>query len=269
MDQAVSEPLVEQLHLPYALQWGIATDMGHVREQNEDAYALEPEAGLFLLADGMGGHRGGELASAMIAQDLPPALETAFMQTRGRSPKTIRRLLRQEVAKQSHQLRLEGHSESGYKGMGSTLALVWLLEKRAYLANVGDSRVYRFRHDCLRQLSRDHSVIAELIQDGRLQPDEAEDHAESGVITRYIGMDERAKPWVRSFALQPGDRLLLCTDGLTDMVPETVMVPLLKEHRDCQTCCTALVQAALAAGGYDNVTVMIVHWPGPSPQKQT
>ena len=262
MDPALSEPLVEQMHLPCALQWGVVTDVGCVRQQNEDAYAMEPEAGLFLVTDGMGGHRGGELASAMIAQDLPPALETAWMHTRGRGRKAVVRLLRRIVGDHSRQLRLEGHSETGCKGMGATLALVWLLDKRVYLANVGDSRIYRWRQGRLRQLSRDHSVVAELIEDGQLHPDEAEAHEENGVITRYIGMDEQAKPCVRSFGLKAGDRMLLCTDGLTDMVSDEDIAIVLSQDLEPQGCCDRLVQTALAAGGYDNVTVLVVQRPG-------
>lgn len=146
--------------------------------------------------------------------------------------------------------------------MGATLALVWFLNQRVYLANVGDSRIYRWRQGRLRQLSRDHSVVAELIEEGQLQPHEAEEHEENGVITRYIGMDERARAWVRSFALQAGDRFLLCTDGLTDMVTEAEMTAVISETQTPQVCCDRLVQMALTAGGYDNVTVLVTQWAG-------
>ena len=146
--------------------------------------------------------------------------------------------------------------------MGATLALVWFIDQRIYLANVGDSRVYCWRQNRLRQLSRDHSVVAELIEEGQLQPHEAEEHEENGVITRYIGMDERARAWVRSLALRGGDSFLLCTDGLTDMVAEEEIAGMFSQIEEPQACCDRLVQMALAAGGHDNVTVLVTRWGG-------
>lgn len=105
-------------------------------------------------------------------------------------------------------------------------------------------------------------MVAELIEEGQLQPHEAEEHEENGVITRYIGMDERTHPWVRSLALEPGDWFLLCTDGLTDMVTEFQITEGLSEIKEPQAGCNGLVQMALDAGGHDNVTVMMIQWAG-------
>ncbi|MFC1652295.1 PP2C family protein-serine/threonine phosphatase [Planctomycetota bacterium] len=248
------------VRLPYT--WAVASDVGRERENNEDSYALEPEAGLFLVTDGMGGHRGGELASRIIAQDLPPAIETKLSTLKSRQPRTIRRFLKKHVAEQSRQLHLEGHSESGYVDMGATVALVLLLEQRLYAANLGDSRIYRYRNGRLWQISRDHSVVAELVENGHISPDEADTHEDAGIITRYVGMDERAHCSVHSFALQPGDRLLLCTDGLTDMLNESTLKKILRECPDSQLCCNTLVTLANQAGGHDNITVLIVDWQG-------
>lgn len=249
---------------PLPFTWAVLSDIGRQREQNEDAYALEPEAGLFLVVDGMGGHRGGKLASQIIAQDLPPAIETHLTGLRGYGSRSIRRLLQKLVAEQSRQVCLEGTSESGYPDMGATLILTLFLHGRAYMTNLGDSRGYRYRRGQLRQLSRDHSVVAELLEEGHITETEAEIHEELGVVTRYVGMDERAQSRVRSFALLPGDRLLLCTDGLTDMLDVSTLRRTLAQHPDTQACCQALVDQANVAGGHDNITVMIVDWQGPS-----
>lgn len=246
--------------LPYT--WAVASDVGRDREQNEDAYALEPEAGLFLVADGMGGHRGGKLASQIIAQDLLPAVEARLADKKSRRPRPIRRLLRHVVAEQSRHLCLEGHRGDGYQDMGATLVLALLLEGRAYIANLGDSRAYRFRNHRLLQLSKDHSVVAELLEHGHITATEAETHEELGTVTRYIGMDERAHCFVRSFSLKSGDRLLLCTDGLTDMLDAAIIQHTLKEETEGKACCTTLVSLANQAGGHDNITALIIDWQG-------
>ncbi|MCF7975481.1 MAG: protein phosphatase 2C domain-containing protein [Phycisphaerae bacterium] len=245
-------------HMILPLRWGVASDVGQVRTHNEDAYAIEPEAGLFLVSDGMGGHQGGELASEIVTQDLPPAIEIAMTDLTLKTPRAIRRILNKWIAEQSRQVRLEGHSESGFKDMGATLVLALFVKGRAYIANLGDSRAYRFRGGRLKQFSRDHSVVAELVEQGHITPEEAQTHEDLGAITHYAGMDEHALPHVRSFALKPGDRILLCSDGLTDMLSETAIAATLAQEPDNQMACHSLVEQANQAGGHDNITVIIV-----------
>lgn len=247
-------------HMTFPFQWGAASHVGRVRTHNEDAYAIEPEAGLFLVSDGMGGHQGGELASEIVTQDLPPAIEIALMDLTQKTPHAIRRILKTWIAKQSRQVFQEGHSESGFKDMGATVVLTLLVKARAYIANLGDSRAYRFRNNKLCQFSKDHSVVAQLVEQGHITPDEAPTHEEAGVITHFAGMDEHAAAHVRSFALQPNDRILLCSDGLTDMIHEDTIKSVLKQTPDNQTACDTLVQLANDAGGHDNITVLIVQW---------
>jgi protein phosphatase len=146
--------------------------------------------------------------------------------------------------------------------MGATLVLALLLGSRAYIANLGDSRAYRLRHGRLVQLSRDHSVVAELVEQGHITSQEAEHHEDQGVITQYAGMDKRARSHVRSFAFQQGDRLLLCSDGLTDMVDKRHIRRVLAKEPECQPCCDTLVALANKAGGHDNITVLVIHWLG-------
>ncbi len=243
------------------LSWGAATDIGRLRERNEDAFVVEPGAGLFLVVDGMGGHSGGGLAARMVAQDLPPMIENGLDRLRSRSPQAIRTLLKTAIAEQSGYLQREGESESGCTGMGATLALTLVSGDRAYVANVGDSRVYRFRRGRLAQLSVDHSVIAELLESGQITPEEAPHHSSQGIVTQYMGMPEPIQPLVRSLALHPGDRFLLCTDGLTDLVSEAAIAAMLRTEIYPQAACEKLVEAANRAGGADNITVVVVAWP--------
>jgi serine/threonine protein phosphatase PrpC len=246
----------------FAFRWGAASDVGKLREENEDAYFIEPEIGLFLVSDGMGGHRGGELASRIIVEDLPPMIENGLNKLRSPSPRAIRFLLKRTVAEQSKQLRMEGGSENGYKDMGATVALALLVDGRAYIANVGDSRVYRFRKGRLVQLTKDHSVVSELLEQGKIEPEEVENHDAQGQITRYVGMDRIAHAHVRSFALRKRDRLLLCTDGLTDIVDDKGIAAVLSKELDSQDACDDLVKGANKGGGTDNVTIIIADWFG-------
>ena len=239
-----------------------ATDPGKVREENQDAFIIEPEAGLFLVSDGMGGHRGGALAAKIVTDDLPALIETKLNKLKSRSLRAVRNMLKKTIAEQNRQLLMEGTSETGYKDMGTTLVLALLLDGRAYVANLGDSRIYLLRGGRLLQQTRDHSVVSTLIRQGRLDPQEAENHSAQGLITHYVGMDEEARPYVRTFLLKKSDRLLLCTDGLTDMVSDSDIAATLTSHTDPQAACRSLISAANRAGGHDNVTALIVDWLG-------
>ena len=256
----MTDELVNQLKPPFPFRWAAASDTGKLRDENQDRFLVEPELGLFLVSDGMGGHRGGGLASKIVAEDLPPLIESRLDELKTRSTTAVRSLLKKALAEQSRQVQMEGTTENGYKDMGTTVALALLIGERAYIANVGDSRIYRLRRNKLRQLTKDHSVISELLDQGRIEPEEVEEHDAQGQITRYIGMEERAHPYVRSFLLREGDRLLLCTDGLTDLVADEAIAAILGQDSDCQAVCEALVKAANTAGGTDNITVVVADW---------
>jgi protein phosphatase len=174
----------------------------------------------------------------------------------------VRNLFRKSIVEQSRQVRAEGQSESGYKGMGATVVVLLLKKKRAYLANLGDSRIYRLRKKHLKQLSKDHSVVSELLEKGEITPGEAENHSDQGLITQYMGMEKKEKPHLQTFLLQPKDRILLCTDGLTDMVSDPEISNILIAEPNPQTTAEQLIRAANQAGGHDNITAIVVDWPG-------
>ena len=217
--------------------------------------------GLFLVSDGMGGERGGSIASNIVAEDLPVMIETRLDKLKSHNPRAIRSLFKKTIIEQSRQVQMEGTSESGYKGMGATVVMALLKDGRAYIANLGDSRIYRFRKGKLMQLTRDHSAVSELLRKGKIKPEEAESHADAGQITHYIGMEEKVIPYVRTFTLKEKDRLLLCTDGLTDMIDDRAIAEILAGQTEPQSASDALVEAANAAGGHDNITAMVIDWP--------
>lgn len=241
-------------------KWGALSDKGRDREENQDSYWIEAEEGLFVVSDGMGGHRGGSVASQIVTEDFPVMIENALGKLRSSNPRSVRRVFKKAFIEQSRQLRMEGVSETGYKGMGATLVVVLLRQGRVYVGNLGDSRIYRLRKGKLVQLSKDHSVVSELLEEGKIEPAEAEGHESEGEITRYMGMEEEeeAVPHVRSLAVRRGDRLLLCTDGLTDMLDEGGISGILMSEDDCQAVCERLVKKANDAGGHDNITVVVI-----------
>ncbi len=247
-----------------SFRWATETHIGRVREENQDTFFIDRYLPLFLVSDGMGGHQGGALASKIITEDLPVMIENALDRLKVGTARTIRSVLKKAVAEQSRQLHLEGNSESGFKDMGATIVITLLRNGRCFVANIGDSRAYLFRNNHLSQLTRDHSVISELIEKGRIRPEDADNHHAQGQITRYLGMEEKAHPHVRSLALKKADRILLCTDGLTDLVDEKAIAAILKSDTDPQVACKTLVAAANKAGGYDNITTLIIDWGSPS-----
>ena len=247
---------------PIHFRWAAETHVGKVRQQNEDSYFADPESAILLVSDGMGGHRGGALASGIVVEDLPVMIENAIDKLRVGAPRTIKSVLEKAIAEQSKQVQLEGTSETGFKDMGATLVLALLRKGRCFIANVGDSRAYRLRKGRLVQLTQDHSVISELIEKGHIEPEEAINHEAQGQITRYVGMEEKAHPHVHSFTLKQADRILLCTDGLTDMVDDNKIQSILKTEADPEMACKLLIAAANNAGGHDNVTTLLIDWLG-------
>jgi len=249
-----------QAYEKLAFTWAVRSDTGKVRAANEDAWHIEPETGLFIVADGMGGHRGGEVASSFVVNDLSVSIDAGFHRLRSTSPRAIRALIKRSVRHLNEQVRMEGDSEAGFRDMGATVVLVLIHAGRATLANVGDSRLYRLREGTLMQLTRDHSVVEELIQAGKLKPEEADNHPAGGMITQYMGMTMPAQPFIRSFNLTTGDRLLLCTDGLTDMLADEQIRNILLDTSDSDSAVEMLIEQANAAGGVDNITAVLIDY---------
>jgi protein phosphatase len=248
--------------IPAHFRWGAETHIGKERQENQDSFYADSESALFLVSDGMGGHRGGALASGIVAEDLPVMIENELDRLKVGTPRTIKSLLKRMIAEQNKQLQLESTSETGFRDMGTTLVIALLRKGRCFIANLGDSRAYRLRNGRMVQLTRDHSVVSELVEKGHIEPEEAANHDASGQITRYVGMEEKAHSHVRSFTLKKADRILLCTDGLTDMVADKDITSILNNEMDPQTACESLVAAANKAGGHDNITTLVIDWLG-------
>lgn len=233
----------------YTLRWAAATDQGRRRENNQDAFLAQYP--LFVVADGMGGHAGGEIASQSTVERLAELVAGGEVSAPG-----IEQALALAVKD------ITAHPETTDEGTGTTLTGVFLDLSadpvRWVSLNIGDSRVYLLRDDRLAQVTTDHSVVQELIASGRLSPEEAEGHPYSNVITRAVGVNELVPPDYLGIDVLDGDRFVICSDGLTKELTDYGIQHFLREHDDPAQAVDAMLEAALENGGRDNVTIVIV-----------
>ncbi len=239
------------------LRWGGASDVGQVRTANQDSMLLGTS--VFVVADGMGGHAGGEIASQMAVEIIDAELEGT-----GDDPDRPRRTLDLVTAVQAANDRVWAHSEDDPElaGMGTTVVAIGVVEERGEtllaIVNVGDSRAYRLSGGELDQVSDDHSLVGELLREGRLTAEEARHHPQKNIVTRAVGIERYVD--VDEFEILPrtGDRYLLCSDGLTDEVDERDIATVLRHVDDPEEAARELVRRANEHGGRDNVTVVVV-----------
>lgn len=231
-----------------SMRYAALTDTGMVRDKNEDAYYADGR--LFIVADGMGGHQAGEVASALAVEEFLRYEKD----NRHRDP--LRRL--GEAVQAANRILVDRAAvDSALKGMGTTFTVL-LVENGVYLGHVGDSRAYLLREGILNPLTRDHSLVERMVREGRITRKEARSHPRRNVILRALGLaDELAVDLVR-VDVRPGDRLLLCTDGLTARLEDADLESILGEEKDLQECARRLVAEANARGGEDNVTVIVI-----------
>lgn len=222
------------------------TDVGKLRANNQDALVAMEQ--LWGVADGMGGHKGGEIASAGARDGLTRIL-------RGKDPDS--KMLRFAVEAVNRRLYLQQKDDASLSGMGTTLTLLWAASKEVYIAQVGDSRAYLLRDGDFQQITQDHSLVQELVNQGVLTPELAAHHPMRNVITRAVGTDEGVEVDLFTKERKLGDIWLLCTDGLSGMVPDEDIARILRTKAP-EAAADALLQTALDNGGRDNVTFVIL-----------
>jgi protein phosphatase len=243
------------------------SDAGAVRQYNEDRIVVAPDLGLMALADGMGGHRAGEVASQLAVEALVAHLKSRLpLLTAADRPSTPRMLLDESINQANRVVYEAGQRHVAHHGMGTTLAVALFHDNRVALGHLGDSRVYRLRGQVLELLTRDDSLLREEVDAGLIAADEAADSHNRSLITRALGGAARVRPHLREVDALPGDLFLLCSDGLNDLVGDDdielilaslwVNLPLAAEH---------LVQAAKDRGGFDNVSVILARVRQPFP----
>jgi protein phosphatase len=230
------------------------TDVGLRRRGNEDRFAVDPELGLCLVADGMGGHSAGQVAST-----LAVATVLGTLRERKGSDASTSEKLRAALEDANRAIYQAARQNPQYGGMGTTIVALLVEGERAAVAHVGDSRAYRVRAGRIRQLTDDHSMVGELLRRNEITADEAREHPQRHVLTRALGVRGHVQPDLAELTLAPGDRFVLCSDGLTNHLDDPEIAKLASEFVDLEACCAALVALANRRGGEDNITVAVAH----------
>ena len=226
------------------------TDCGKIRKINEDAAWFDDRTGLYAVADGMGGHLAGEVASEMAIQAVQKMSEA--------DPAPSFRALQDMMEEVNTSILERARTDASCSGMGTTLSVFWKSGRYMYIAHVGDSRIYRYRKDenALEQITQDHSLVEEMVRSGILSREEARTHPRRNIITRALGTEGDNLPDLLAADTREGDIWLACSDGLTTMVEDRA-IALILSSRPLEEAADALMSAALLAGGYDNVTLIL------------
>jgi len=269
--------------MQFRLRAAAATNIGK-RSNNEDTFLVNEELGLFIVADGMGGHSRGEVASQFTSLSLEDIISDVSIEEEPSIDEGLPNLQEEDLLAQavlSINYELYRRNEElmnaddvkdlpeilkKRKRMGTTLVSLFVKGKKAYIVNVGDSRIYRFRHNKLEQITQDHTWVEEQIRAGKLAPEEAVGHAKRNVITRSVGFKPEVKVDVDIVDLEQGDRFLLCSDGLSNMLKEGELSALIEKPKLKETC-EKMVEIAKDIGGRDNITAVLIDVSSPFPSE--
>ena len=237
------------------LRTAASTDVGLRRRGNEDRFVVAPELGLCLVADGMGGHSAGQVASALAAETVLASLRERVGESASATEK-----LRRALEDANRAIYGAARQKSEYAGMGTTVVALLVEGGRASLAHVGDSRAYRVRSRRIRQLTDDHSIVGELLRRHEISADDAREHPHRHVLTRALGVRGHVQPDLAELTPELGDLFVLCSDGLTNHVEDQEIAKLALESPDLEECCAALIDLANRRGGEDNTTVVLARF---------
>lgn len=240
----------------YQISVQCISDVGLIRQNNEDSWKVLKDELFFVLADGMGGHQAGEVASKATVEHLCHLFHqhsNLFHIEINLAKKLLKEMI-QEVNAVVYRL---GRENPNLRGMGTTLCCIFLHPVGLIYGHVGDSRIYRFRHSKLEQLTHDHSLLRELIELGQLSEQQAEEFLYKNIITKAIGTEPAVEPTIANCSIEAGDILMMCTDGLSDLVPLEVMQNIIAHHSE-EEATRLLISKAKESGGHDNITVILV-----------
>ena len=234
-----------------------ATDTGRARSNNEDSVAVDEAAGVLALADGMGGYNAGEVASGMATSFVIGELGRWLRRSEGASDADVRRAMDLCVDQANRSIYDAANADARYAGMGTTLVVGVLRDDRLLLGHVGDSRAYRFRDGRLTQITRDHSLLQEQIDAGLITAEQALLSSNRNLVTRAVGVEPTVLLETHEHQLMPGDVLLMCSDGLSDMLDPAAIAHVLRRHGTLAAAGAALIASANEAGGKDNIAVIL------------
>lgn len=235
------------------MRWSQATDVGRVRHLNEDSLCARPELGLFAVADGMGGHNAGEVASALAVQELEK-----YVYKHIDSEVNPAVLLEAALQEANRLIYLSARGNEGCRGMGTTITACLLRDKDLYIAHVGDSRAYLIGHKGTVRLTDDHSLVGELLRGGGITEEQAQTHPQRNVLIRALGTEPSVQVDIRQAKVSFGQKVLLCTDGLTSHLRDDEISNIVLTSPEPQESIGLLIKKALERGGTDNVTAILL-----------
>ncbi len=240
--------------------WAIS-HIGKVRDINEDNYCvLEKDYGLFIVADGMGGHNAGEVASSIAVDNIKDHI-IKYIST-NIEEQLIKGIIYEAFNKANENIYAHAKENLYCDGMGTTTTLALKINSTLYIGHVGDSRAYIIRDNDIQQITSDHSLVAELVRSGNITETEAMEHPRKNIITRALGIDKNIKVDIFTTSFLPSDILILCTDGLSNFVDKHEIEKIALEIKDSKEICERLVSMANKRGGYDNITVLVAKYNG-------
>jgi len=249
---------------------GYKSDVGMKRELDEDSIVIvrsdtvyeskRTRSALLVLADGMGGHNAGEVASCLAAQRVAEEMIRAMLKTPQRklSDEVIAALFGESINQANREIMMYAEKNPQYKDMGTTITAALIQGAQVYIGHVGDSRAYIINDREVRQLTKDHSLVQEMVDSGKITGEEAKNHPQKNIVTRTVGMHNQVDVDITTEPVQVQDFLLLCCDGLTDMLSDEEIHAVVTENDDPQSICDVLVEKANEKGGLDNISVIVV-----------
>lgn len=237
---------------------GGLSDVGVVRENNQDSYFVsqDPDFPLFIVADGMGGHKAGEVASSMAVNIIKDAF--SLNKERLNTEEGIIRTIREAVEKANHNIYKKSLETQEYAGMGTTVTLAYIFDGKIYIGHVGDSRAYYICDTNIKQITEDHSLVNELIKNGSITIDQGKNHPKRNLITRAVGTSKDIRIDIHTMEYEENNKLVMCSDGLTNMTGEDKILEIVNRDEDIMVKCHELVLDAKEKGGLDNITVIII-----------
>lgn len=234
------------------------TDVGKAREMNQDYYSIpssENDLQLYILADGMGGYNGGEIASRLAAETTKNYIQNNFDKIE-HDKEAILKLVKDAMEYANMVVYEESKKDENLQGMGTTLDVCFIYNSKIYIGHVGDSRIYLIKKDIARKITKDHSYVQQLVEDKKITREEAEHHPKKNMLLKALGCTSYVEPDIRARNLEKDDILLMCSDGLTNMVEESKIYEVVRENKEKAP--EILVNLANNAGGYDNITVITI-----------
>lgn len=239
------------------------TDVGNKREKNEDSYLINTEHNLYVVADGMGGHLGGEIASKLAVSSIEEVIcsvlqdpEMTLQADIEIKPGDIRGYLRYAISAASSRIFYRAANDPSLHGMGTTVVTMMFNGGKAYIGHVGDSRCYTIRNGKIKQLTQDHSLVGEQLRAGVISASDVKNHKLKNIITRSVGFQEDVEIDIIVRPVKVGDKFIICSDGLTNMVNNDVLLEVVSE-RNPREACIELIERANMNGGDDNITVIV------------